>query len=131
MRPTHPDQPSLQLPDHDLAWSNHVFDHRPTRLCANAIARPATPTRSPLEPSPLPHSLPLPIPLTLLATEGGDGPWSTLSQTTSHGHMRTPTSWMEVVAVTVTIKPMHAGKGVDYLLRTVAVGDGTGRSPIL
>lgn len=31
---------------------------------------------------------------------------------------------MEVVAVTVTIKSMHAGQGVDYLLRTVAVGDG-------
>jgi hypothetical protein len=31
---------------------------------------------------------------------------------------------MEVVAVTVTVKSMHAGQGVDYLLRTVAVGDG-------
>lgn len=40
------------------------------------------------------------------------------------GPARTPTSWMEVVAVTVTIKSMHAGQGVDYLLRTVAVGDG-------
>lgn len=26
--------------------------------------------------------------------------------------------------MTVTINPMHSGKGFEYLLRTVAVGDG-------
>lgn len=36
----------------------------------------------------------------------------------------TPTSYEEVVVVTVTINKMSASKGCEYLLRTVAAGDG-------
>lgn len=39
--------------------------------------------------------------------------------------LRLPTYLLkEVGTVTVTISPMHAGKGYEYLLRTVAAGDG-------